>query len=125
MLGRQLNLVLLGEELASAAGVAVRRVRWGVLGLAALATGAAVAVTGVISFVGLVIPHALRLVLGSDHRLLLPASALAGASFLVLCDTVARMAFQPVTLQVGVVTSLVGGPLFLLLVLRSRREFAL
>lgn len=124
-LGRDLNLLLLGDDLAGAAGVAVRPVRWAVLGLAALATGAAVAVTGVISFVGLVIPHALRLVVGSDHRLLLPASALAGGAFLVVCDTVARMLFQPVTLQVGVVTSLVGGPLFLALVLRSRKEFAL
>lgn len=124
-LGRDLNLLLLGEDLATSAGVAVRPVRWAVLGLAALVTGAAVAVTGVISFVGLVIPHALRLIIGTDNRMLLPASALGGAAFLVTCDTVARMAFQPVTLQVGVVTSLVGGPLFLLLVLRSRREFAL
>lgn len=124
-LGRDLNLLLLGEDLATSAGVAVRPVRWTILALTALITGAAVAVTGVISFVGLVVPHALRLIVGTDNRLLLPASALGGAAFLVFCDTVARMAFQPVTLQVGVVTSLVGGPLFLLLVLRSRREFAL
>jgi iron complex transport system permease protein len=123
--GRDLNLLLLGDDLATSAGVAVRPVRWLILGLCALVTGAAVAVTGVISFVGLVIPHALRLVIGTDSRVLLPASALAGASFLVICDTIARMAFQPVTLQVGVVTSLIGGPLFLGLVIRTRKEFAL
>jgi iron complex transport system permease protein len=92
------------------------------LAAASLLAGVAVAVSGVIGFVGLVVPHIVRIVIGPDHRLLIPTSGLLGASFLVAADTVARVAFQPVILRVGVVTALVGGPAFLLLVLRARRE---
>lgn len=85
----------------------------------ALVTGAAVAVTGVIAFVGLVVPHAVRLVLGTRHRILLPASMLSGAIFLILTDLAARMLFDPVVLQTGTVAALVGSPVFARLVLRS------
>ncbi len=87
----------------------------------ALMIGAAVAVSGLIGFVGLIVPHLLRLAIGSDHRVLVPASALFGAAFLVVADTLARSLLAPMELPVGALTSLVGGPLFLLLL---RRELA-
>lgn len=119
---RDLNILLLGEAQAQATGVDVLRTRRVLLTLAAVTTGAAVAVSGVIGFVGLVVPHLVRLVLGPDHRVLLPASALFGASFLVLADLGARVIFTPVVLQTGTVTALVGAPAFLLLVLGASRK---
>ncbi|RKN33849.1 iron ABC transporter permease [Micromonospora musae] len=118
--GRDLNVLLLGDDGARAAGLDVARQRVVILGLTSLLTGAAVAVSGVIGFVGLVVPHALRLVIGPDNRILLPASALGGAAFLVLADLIARVAFSPTSLQVGIVTALFGAPVFLALVLRRR-----
>ncbi|MEU4680836.1 iron ABC transporter permease [Micromonospora sp. NPDC023737] len=118
--GRDLNVLLLGDDGARAAGLDVARQRVVILGLTSLLTGAAVAVSGVIGFVGLVVPHALRLVIGPDNRILLPASALGGAAFLVLADLIARVAFSPASLQVGIVTALFGAPVFLALVLRRR-----
>src|SRR5699024_5427751 len=103
-------------------GVHVQFVRNTLLALVALMTGAAVAVSGIISFVGLVVPHMLRLVIGSDHRLLLPASMLTGATFLIMMDLISRMVLQPVTLQVGVVSAMIGAPIFILLILRSVRR---
>lgn len=121
---RALNLLGLGDATAQTSGLPVRRVKQVVLACAALATAAGVAITGVISFVGLVVPHALRLAFGGDHRFLLPASALGGAIFLTLADTVARLAFSPVALQTGTVTALVGAPTLLVLVLRRSRGAA-
>lgn len=118
---RELNMMLLGDEQAKSSGVNVQRTRHIMLCLAALMTGAGVAVSGTIGFVGLVVPHAIRLVFGPDHRFLLLASALGGATFLVLADIVSRMVIQPFTIQVGVVCALIGAPVFLVLVLRSRR----
>lgn len=118
MFGRDLNVLLLGDDAARSSGLDVHRSRIVLLALASLLTGAGVAVSGVIGFVGLVVPHALRLVIGPDNRILLPASALGGAAFLVLSDLVARTAFSPVSLQVGIVTALAGAPVFLALVLR-------
>ena len=118
---RDRNVRVLGDDQGRASGVDVARSRTVIMVLAAMVTGVAVSVTGTISFVGMVVPHALRLVLGADHRLLLPASALGGAMFLVLADLVARTAFGPVTLQVGVITSIIGAPVLLLFVLRNRR----
>ncbi|NDL59008.1 FecCD family ABC transporter permease [Phytoactinopolyspora mesophila] len=118
---RDLNVMLLGETQAQASGVDVIRLRRVLLVLAAVLTGAAVAVAGIIGFVGLVVPHLIRLVLGPDHRLLLPSAALLGGTFLVLADLVARMLFSPITLQTGTVTAFIGAPVFLLLVLRRRR----
>ncbi|WP_344286765.1 iron ABC transporter permease [Streptomyces synnematoformans] len=119
---RDLNVLLLGEAQARSTGLDVVRVRRFLLVCASLLTGVCVCVTGVIGFVGLVVPHAVRLALGPDHRLLLPAAALAGGTFLVLADLGARMLFAPVTLQTGVVTAFLGAPAFLFLVLRGRKH---
>jgi iron complex transport system permease protein len=120
---RALNLLALGEEDAQSLGLAVQRTRLVLLVVASLATGAAVAVSGLVGFVGLVVPHVVRLLLGSsDHRLVLPLAALGGAAFLVAADTIARVALQPLELRVGIITSLVGAPVFLWLLARSRRE---
>ena len=122
---RDLNLLWAGEETAQALGVNIVRVRWIVLLLTALLTGTAVSIAGGIGFVGLIVPHALRLLLGPDHRVLLPASALGGAIFLTLADTIARVSIQPTELQVGIVTALFGAPFFLYLLWRQRRAAAL
>jgi iron complex transport system permease protein len=119
---RDLNVLLLGEEDARALGVDVKRTKRLLLALASVVTAAAVAVAGVIGFVGLIVPHAMRLLVGPDHRILLPASALAGASFLVVADTVARSGAAE--LPVGIVTAAVGAPFFLYL-LRDREVHAL
>ncbi|MED1785800.1 iron ABC transporter permease [Brevibacillus fortis] len=119
--GRHLNMMLLGDDQAASSGVNVRRTRYILLALASLMTGSAVAVSGIIGFVGLVVPHMIRLLTGPDHRFLLPASALGGAIFLVLADVISRMILQPVTLQVGVVCACMGAPLFIALILRSRK----
>jgi iron complex transport system permease protein len=85
-----------------------------------MATGAAVSLGGPIGFIGIIVPHLVRLIVGSDHRIVLPASALFGAAFLVTCDVVARTAMAPVELPVGIITALVGGPFFLWLLVRQR-----
>lgn len=118
----QLNLLSTGEETALHLGVNVERTTWTVVLAASFITAAGVAFSGIIGFVGLIVPHALRTLLGPDHRLLVPASALAGAGFLVLADTLARTVLAPVELPVGVITALVGGPFFLVLFLRRLRE---
>ena len=117
-IARALNVIILGEDLARSVGVPVVVLRWSVYWLAALATGITVTAGGMIGFVGLVVPHALRLVLGSDHRLLVPACALGGGVFLMLADTLARSVLAPVQLPVGVVTALIGSPLFILMLVR-------
>ena len=114
---RDLNILLLGESEAQGLGVEVERTKRILLAVSAVLTAAAVAVSGVIGFVGLIVPHMVRLVVGPDHRVLLPAAALAGASFLVLTDTVARAGATEI--PVGIVTAAVGAPFFLYL-LRSR-----
>ncbi len=118
---RDYNALSLGEEAAGQLGVDVARVQRWTLILGSLLTGLAVSVAGLVGFVGLVVPHLLRLVLGPDHRLLLPAGFLGGAAFLVGADLVARVAAAPNEMPVGVVTALVGGPFFLAL-LRRRGE---
>lgn len=117
--GRALNLLTLGEETAAQLGVSTVRVKRWVLLSGSLLVGVAVSVSGLIGFVGLIVPHALRLTLGSDHRLLLPSAALVGASFLVVCDAVARSALPGRELPVGAITALVGGPIFLWLLRRQ------
>ena len=111
-LARPLNLLAIGEETAAYLGASVERTKWIAYGVASLLTAAAVAVSGVIGFVGLIIPHVTRMLWGSDHRFLLPASALLGATFLLLADTLARVAAAPTELPVGVVTAFVGVPFF-------------
>ena len=115
---RELNLLARGSDTAQALGVPVRRLRLVVYFLASLATAAAVTSAGSIAFVGLVVPHLMRLVLGNDQRLLLPASALAGGSLLVCADTLARVLIAPAQLPVGVLTALIGVPVFLFLLNR-------
>lgn len=118
---RDLNLLALGEERAAQLGMDVERFKRVALGTGALLTAAAVSVAGVIGFVGLMTPHILRLVLGADHRRLVPASLLAGATFMVLADLAARTAVAPQEIPVGAVTALLGGPFFLYLLRRERR----
>jgi iron complex transport system permease protein len=117
-LARDLDALTLGPEMAHHLGIAPGLVTALGLGCATLITAAAVAMSGLIGFVGLIVPHAMRAVVGSGHRRLLPAAALAGGCFLVLCDTFARTAFAPVEIPVGVVTALLGGPFFLWLLRR-------
>ncbi len=119
-LGRSLNVLARGGLQAAALGVAVRRLEWLVYLLASLMTAVAVTTAGSIGFVGLVVPHLLRLVLGNDQRLILPACALAGGTLLVLADTLARTVIAPEQLPVGVITALLGVPVFLFLLHRSR-----
>lgn len=117
---RPLNLLSLGEREARHLGVSTERVRLSVIVLSALLTGAAVSVSGIIAFVGLVVPHVIRLIAGPDHRFLLPASILGGATVLLLADLLARTVVVPAELPIGVVTAMVGGPFFLWLVYRTR-----
>jgi iron complex transport system permease protein len=119
VLARDLNVLARGEDLAATLGVAVPRVTLLLHALAALATAAAVTVAGSIGFVGLIVPHAVRMVIGNDHRVLVPAAVLAGGTLLVLADTLARTLVAPLQLPVGVITALLGVPAFLFLLTRS------
>ena len=118
-LARPLNLLSIGEETAHHLGADVERVKRTSLVVAALITASGVAVAGVIGFVGLVVPHAVRLLVGSDHRALLPLSFLAGAAFLTLADLAARLTLSPTEIPIGVITAFVGVPFFLVLLRRS------
>jgi iron complex transport system permease protein len=119
LIARDLNVVTRGEDAALALGVAVPRVALVAHVLAATATAVAVAIAGSIGFVGLLAPHALRLVVGNDQRVLLPAATLAGGTLLVVADTLARSLVAPLQLPVGVITALVGVPVFLWLLARG------
>jgi len=118
---RFLNVLQLGEEQAAQLGVNVERVKLILIGAATLATAAAVSVSGLIGFVGLIVPHAVRLLWGTDYRLVLPMSTLVGAVFLLWADTIARTVLAPTEIPVGVVTALCGAPFFLYL-LRQRKR---
>lgn len=119
-LARNLNVLARGPMQAAALGVSVRPLEWTIYLLASLLTATAVTTAGSIGFVGLIVPHMLRLVLGNDQRIILPASALAGGTLLVLADTLARTVIAPEQLPVGVITALLGVPTFLYLLHRSR-----
>jgi iron complex transport system permease protein len=116
---RHFNLISTGDETALHLGVDVHRVKRFSYLLASFITGLAVSVSGVVGFVGLVVPHACRLVLGPDHRLLLPASFLAGATYLVLCDLLSRIILAPSEVPVGVVTAVIGAPIFIYLLKKN------
>ncbi len=120
LLARGLNGLALGEAAAGHMGIPVERVKSGAIVLVAAAVGAAVAVSGGIGFVGIVVPHLLRLVIGPDHRGLLPASALLGALVLILADTLSRSIVAPAELPIGIVTAVIGAPVFLWILLRRR-----
>ena len=122
---RDLNLLSMGDETAQHLGVNTEKVRQLLLVIASLMTAAAVAISGVIGFVGLIIPHMTRLAIGPDHRILLPASAVVGAMFLVICDAVARVATGASELPVGVITALVGTPFFIYLLRRRKTTYSL
>jgi len=122
VLSRGLNVMALGDESAEQLGVATVAQRRLLLVATSLMVGAAVSVSGLIGFVGLIIPHLLRLLVGPDHRLLVPSAAIAGAAFLVVCDSVARSLLGGRELPVGAITALVGGPLFLFLLRRGQRR---
>ncbi|WP_177412477.1 FecCD family ABC transporter permease [Pseudomonas cavernicola] len=117
---KALNALLLGESEARHLGFEVERLKRELVFCTALGVGAAVAAAGMIGFIGLVVPHLVRLLVGPDHRVLLPASALAGASLLLFADVLARLALAPAELPIGIVTALLGAPFFLYLLLRGR-----
>ncbi len=121
LFNRDLNLMLLGEEQALDMGVNVERVKQIILVFASLVASAAVCISGIIGFVGLIIPHIMRILVGPDHRILLPSSCLGGAMFLIWTDTLARTVIQPTELPVGIITALFGAPFFLFLLRRRRR----
>jgi len=122
LIAGELNQLSLGPELAAARGVKVGRIQRIGLLASSLITGVVVSLAGPIGFVGLIVPHAVRFLVGPDHRLLLPAGILAGAGFLILCDAAARSLLPPTGLPVGILTASLGGPFFMVLLLRAKRR---
>ncbi|MHC4772274.1 MAG: FecCD family ABC transporter permease, partial [Planctomycetota bacterium] len=122
MVSNRLNILSMGAEEARSLGLSVERTCLFAFGIAALITSIAVSLSGLVGFVGLVVPHAVRLVAGPDHRQLIPLSAIVGAIFLVIADTFARTIIAPEIMPVGVVTAIVGGPFFLILLIRYTRS---
>jgi iron complex transport system permease protein len=120
VLPRRMNLLSISDESAASRGVNVHNTQRLAFLSASLATGAAVSLGGPVGFIGIVVPHLIRLMVGADHRLVLPASAFGGAAFLVACDTISRTALAPLEIPVGVVTAIIGGPFFLWLLIRNR-----
>ncbi|MGM9583515.1 MAG: FecCD family ABC transporter permease [Phascolarctobacterium sp.] len=122
LLARHLNILVLGETEAKAVGMPVLKFRLGLLFVAAMTTATSVCVSGNIGFVGLVIPHMMRMLLGPDHRILLPASALGGALFLVFCDSLGRIVLAPAEVRVGIMTAVLGSPYFLYLLRKMQKS---
>jgi len=122
-LSRELNLLMAGDEIALSRGVSVKYVRYVLFFVTSLCVGAIVALCGPIGFVGMMVPHICRLIIGEDHRYLIPATLLFGGSFLVICDTIARLIIAPAELPVGVITTLLGGPFFLWLLMRYKTQY--
>ncbi len=120
LFSRDLNVMLTGDNEAKSLGIEVETVRRILLGITSLMVAGAVSMSGIIGFVGLIVPHTLRILIGSDHRYLLPASALGGALFLILTDTIARSIIPPAEIPVGAITALFGAPYFIFLLLRKR-----
>ncbi|MBE9533044.1 MAG: iron ABC transporter permease [Proteobacteria bacterium] len=119
-LTRELNLLMAGDDLALSRGVSVQKVRYLLFFVTSLCVGAIVALCGPIGFVGMMVPHICRLLIGNDHRWLAPASLLFGGAFLIVCDTIARLIIAPAEIPVGVITTLLGGPFFLWLLVKSK-----
>lgn len=120
LFARQTDVLCLGEETAKNLGLPVGAVRFGLILIACLLAGCAVSFSGLLSFVGLIVPHIARRIFGTAHRLLIPASALLGAGFVTLCDLLSRLLFAPYEIPVGILLSLIGGPFFLILLLHGR-----
>ncbi|NQT46947.1 MAG: iron ABC transporter permease [Candidatus Omnitrophica bacterium] len=121
VLSQDLNAISLGEEEAVHLGIDIEKIKKILFVITALMTGAIVSVSGMIGFVGLIIPHMMRSIVGPNHKVLLPAACLGGAAFLVLCDTISRTIFVPVEIPIGVITSLVGAPIFMVLLKRRQK----
>lgn len=119
---RDLNIMLTGDESAESLGIDVERTKIYILLLGTFMTSIVVSVSGIIGFVGLIIPHIVRLLIGPDHRILLPASALMGGIFMIFADTLARMIISPVEIPVGIITALFGGPFFIYLLRKKKRN---
>lgn len=117
-----LNLLALGDEQAHSLGVGVEAVKLGILALASLLTAMAISLAGPVGFVGLMVPHLMRMIIGADNRRLLPVSAAAGALFLLLCDTLGRILIPPYEIKTGIITSIIGGPYFIYLIIRYQRK---
>ncbi|HVO40658.1 MAG TPA: iron ABC transporter permease [Spirochaetia bacterium] len=122
LFSRELNLFSLGEEGAFSLGVEVERSKRLLLGLCAVITGIAISVSGPVGFIGLLVPHLLRLVVGADHRTLIPAAALGGALFLVACDLLGRSIAPPFEIRAGIITAVIGSPYLLALIIRTQRR---
>ena len=120
LMSNELDVLALGDDTAKSLGLPVKQMRILFLALAALLAGAAVSFAGLLGFIGLIVPHALRKLAGNDSRLLLPLCALGGAAFVTLCDTFARLAFAPYEVPVGIIMSVIGGPVFLALLLKKK-----
>ena len=121
-LSRELNLLMAGDDIALSRGVSVQKIRYLLFFVTSLCVGAIVALCGPIGFIGMMVPHICRLLIGSDHRWLAPATLLFGGGFLIVCDTVARLIIAPAEIPVGVITTLLGGPFFLWLLIKSRNK---
>lgn len=119
---QKLNVLTFGTQEAQSLGVNTRAVTFAAFAMASFITAVAVGLSGLVGFVGLIVPHSVRLVLGPDHRQLLPASAFVGAAFVVICDTIARVIIAPAQFPVGVITAVIGGPVFLLLLARYSKK---
>lgn len=119
---RDLNVLLLGDESAEHLGTNVNGLKIGMLAMTSLIAAAAVSVSGVIGFVGLIIPHMMRIIVGPDHRILVPASLLMGGMFMVTADTFSRMVIQPTEIPVGIITALIGAPFFVYLLLMKKKS---
>ena len=122
LLRRDMNIVSLGSSAARALGMNVTLIRFLLIVTAAILAGAAVSFAGLLGFVGLIVPHAIRFLIGGDNRFLVPISAFGGAAFVILCDLLSRVAFAPYEIPVGILLSFLGGPFFIYLVIRSRRN---
>jgi iron complex transport system permease protein len=123
ILARDLNILQLGEEEASYLGVEVEKVKRSLIIFVSLLTASAVSVSGLIGFVGLIIPHIVRLTVGPDHRILLPSALIVGATFLVVCDIIARVIIPPGELPVGIITAFAGVPFFIYLLRKARGRY--
>jgi iron complex transport system permease protein len=122
MFTRELNLFALGEESAHSLGMHVERTKRIILAVTAIITGMAISISGPVGFIGLLIPHLFRMLIGPDHRLLLPVSALGGALFLLASDLIGRILVPPFEIRVGIITAVLGSPYFLFLIIRYQRK---
>ena len=122
MFGRELNILLTGDETAYSLGVDVSRIKKILIIISTILISSSVSVSGIIGFVGLIVPHCVRLIMGSDHRMLLPISYFGGSIFMIICDTIARTAAQPTEIPVGIITAFFGAPYFIYLLYRSTKR---